>query len=440
LKPETSPNIEAATNGAIASGFKLRSLLDDPAPFGDALHDVSGMKRRLAILFVALLAALGAWNYLRPVPAVAATASLPTHDTVPGTPPKIPWPRAGQGAVGVSGLGFIASSGNEQPVAAASVTKVMTALIILTDKPLQKDEQGPSITITDADVQAYQADLAGKQSVVEVRAGEQLTEFQLLQGMLIPSANNFAETLARWDAGTIDPFVASMNKRAADLHMAHTTFADTSGASAKTVSTASDLMALGMEAMKQEVFAQIVGMAQAQLPFAGTVYNVDGMLGQSGIVGIKTGSGLADGANFLFAATAPVDGHPLNMYGCVMGQPTLAIAFEAAKVLIAAMRSNLHVRRVIVKNQAIASYATPWGGQSDLLSTVDVDLVEWPGMILRQRLDAPAIVVENPLPASTRGGSEHLVLGDYSLDVELVTGSSLFPPGRLWRLTRINFL
>jgi len=123
-----------------------------------------------------------------------------------------------------------------------------------------------------------------------------------------------------------------------------------------------------------------------------------------------------------------------------MGQPTLAIAFEAAKVLIAAMRSNLHVRRVIVKNQAIASYATPWGGQSDLLSTVDVDLVEWPGMILRQRLDAPAIVVENPLPASTREGSEHLALGDYSLDVELVTGSSLFPPGRLWRLTRINFL
>jgi D-alanyl-D-alanine carboxypeptidase (penicillin-binding protein 5/6) len=394
----------------------------------------------LAILLVALVVALGAVNYLRPIPAVAPTASLHPQDTVPGTPPTIPWPRTGSAAVGASGLGFIASSGNEQPAPAASVTKVMTALIILSDKPLQKDEPGPSITIGDADVQAYQADLADKQSVVEVRAGEQLTEFELLEGMLIPSANNFAETLARWDAGSIDAFVASMNKRAADLHMTHTTFTDTSGASSKTVSTPSDLMALGMEAMKQEVFAQIVGMAQADLPVVGTVYNVDGVLGQSGIVGIKTGSGLNLGANFLFAATAPVDGHPVTMYGCVMGQPTLARAFEAAKALIASMQPNLHVRRVIARNQAVARYSAPWGGQADLLSTVDVDLVEWPGMIVRQRLDASPLVIDKPLPAGTRGGREHLVLGDYSLDVELVTGSPLYPPGRLWRLTRINFL
>jgi serine-type D-Ala-D-Ala carboxypeptidase (penicillin-binding protein 5/6) len=394
----------------------------------------------LAILLVVLVVALSAVNYLRPIPAVAPTASLHPQDTVPGTPPKIPWPASGSAAVGASGLGFIASSGNEQPAPAASVTKVMTALIVLTDKPLQKDQTGPSITITDADVQAYRADLADKQSVVEVRAGEQLTELELLQGMLIPSANNFAETLARWDAGSIDSFVASMNKRAADLRMAHTTFTDTSGASPKTVSTPTDLMALGIEAMKLEVFAQIVRMAQVELPVSGIVYNVDGVLGQSGIVGIKTGSGLNLGANFLFAASAAVDGHPVTIYGCVMGQATLARAFDAAKALIASMRSALHVRRVIARNQTVAGYATPWGGQSDLLSTVDVDLVEWPGMILRQRLDAPAIVFDKPMPAGTREGAEHLVLGDYSLDVDLVTASPIYPPGRLWRLTRVNFL
>lgn len=396
---------------------------------------------KLAILLVAVIVALGAFNYIRPIPAVAAAPSLHAQDTVPGTPPAIRWPSAGSAAVGVSGLGFIATSGNEQPVAAASVTKVMTALIILTDKPLLRDQPGPSITITDEDVRGYLADLADKESVVEVRAGERLTEFQLLEGMLIPSANNFAETLARWDAGSTDAFVASMNKRAADLHMTHTTFADTSGASPNSVSTPSDLMALGMEAMKLDVFAQIVGMPQAQLPgVAGPVYNVDGVLGQNGIVGIKTGSGLQSGANFLFAATAPVDGYPVTMYGCVMGQATLARAFAAAKTLIASLQSGLHVRRVIARNQAVARYSTPWGGQSDLLSTVDVDLVEWPGMILRQRLDAPALVVDKPLPAGKREGSEHVVLGDYSVDVELVTGSPLYPPGRAWRLTRINFL
>jgi D-alanyl-D-alanine carboxypeptidase (penicillin-binding protein 5/6) len=398
------------------------------------------MKWKIALFLVAAVVAVGIVNYLRPIPAVAATSALHAQDTVPGTIPKIPWPSGGSAVIGTAGLGLIAMSGNESPISAASVTKVMTAMLILTDKPLKKDETGPTMTITETDVQSYLTDQANKESVVAVQAGEQLTEFQLLQGLLIPSANNFAETLARWDAGSIDAFVVAMNKRAADLHMTQTTFADTSGAAPKTVSTPSDLMRLGMEAMKQEVFAEIVGMAQADLPIAGRVYNVDGVLGQSGIIGIKTGSGLAEGANFLFAADASIDGQSVRLYGCVMGLPTLARAFAAAKSLIASMQANLHVRRVIAKNQAVATYVTPWGGQSDLLSTVDVDLVEWPGMIVRQRLDARALVVDKPIGPGTREGNEHVVLGDYTLDVELVTASPLYPPGRAWRLTRVNFL
>ena len=398
------------------------------------------MRWKVALGAVALIVAVGVVNYLRPIPAVAATASLHPQETIQGTVPKIPWPSGGMAAVGASRLGFIASSGNEAPASAASVTKVMTALVILTDKPLTKDEPGPSITITDADVQSYQTDLANKESVVEVQAGEQLTELQLLEGLLIPSANNFAETLARWDAGSIDAFVASMNKLAGELHLTHTTFADTSGASPKSVSTPTDLMTLGMAAMKLEVFAQLVGMAEVNLPVAGRVFNVDGVLWQTGIIGIKPGSGLAEGANFLFAAQASIDGKDVTLYGCVMGLPTLARAFAAAKSLIASMQANLHVRRVIAKNQAVAAFATPWGGQSDLISTADVDLIEWPGMVLRQRLDARAIVIDKPVAPGTREGSEHLVLGDYKLDVDLVTGSPLYPPGRLWRITRINFL
>ena len=398
------------------------------------------MRWKLALAAVALIVAVGVVNYLRPIPAVAAIATLHSQETIQGTAPKLPWPSGAMAAVGASGLGFIASSGNEAPASAASVTKVMTALVVLTDKPLKKDEPGPTVTITEADVQSYQTDLANKESVVLVQAGEQLTELQLLEGLLIPSANNFAETLARWDAGSVDAFVASMNKRAGDLQLTHTTFADTSGASTKSVSTPTDLLTLGMAAMKLEVFAQVVGMAEANLPLAGRVFNVDAALGQSGIIGIKTGSGLAEGANFLFAARASIDGNDVTMYGCVMGLPTLARAFAAARTLIGSMQSNLHVRRVIARNQAVAGYATPWGGQSDLVSTSDVDLVEWPGMILRQRLDAPAIIIDKPVAPGTHEGSEHLALGDYTLDVQLVTASPLYPPGRAWRITRINFL
>jgi D-alanyl-D-alanine carboxypeptidase (penicillin-binding protein 5/6) len=342
-------------------------------------------------------------------------------------------------AVAVSGLGFIASSGNEHAIPAASVTKVMTALVVLQDKPLKKGDDGPTVVLTDADVQSYQSDLQDQQSVAKVAAGESLSEFQLLEGMLIPSANNFAETLARWDAGSVDAFVAKMNAKATALHLTHTKFADPAGASAGSMSTPTDLLTLGMVAMQNEVFAQVVARPQADLPVAGTVINVDGELGKGGVIGIKTGSGLDTGANYLYAATATIDGRVITLYGCVMGQPTLALAFNAAHTLITAMTQVLHVRRVIARNQSVATYTTPWGDATDLISTVDLDLVEWPGMVVRQRLEAKKIVFDSPVPSGTQEGVEHVVLGDYVEDIPLVTADPMYPPGRVWRLTRLSF-
>ena len=397
------------------------------------------MRWRVGGAIVLVLAVLGTVNYLRPIPATYAAAQLPETDTVPGTPPPLPWPATGAAAVGVSGLGFIASSGNEQAIPAASVTKVMTALVILGDKPLQPGQDGPTVTITDADVQAYQSELQQQQSVAKVQVGETLSELQLLEGMLIPSANNLAETLARWDSGSVDAFVSKMNARAASLHLSHTKFADVSGASAASVSTPSDLLGLGMTAMQNPVFAQVVARAQADLPVAGTVINVNGELGKGGIIGIKTGSGLNTGANFLYAATATIDNHKITLYGCVMGLPTLAIAFGTAHALIDAMAQALHVRRVIARNQAVATWTTPWGDATDLIAQVDLDLTEWPGMIVRQRMDVKPVVFDQPVPRSTVVGSEHVVLGGYVEDIPLLTAEPMYPPGRVWRLTRLSF-
>jgi serine-type D-Ala-D-Ala carboxypeptidase (penicillin-binding protein 5/6) len=395
------------------------------------------MRRRVGLVLVLLVVGAGAFNYLRPIPAAVATSQLAAAKVIPGTPPTLPWPSHGSAAVGAQGLGFIASSGNEEAIPAASVTKVMTALVVLKDKPLQKDQGGPTITLTEDDVRAYQVDLQSQQSVVKVEAGETLTELQALEGMLIPSANNLAETIARWDAGSATTFVGKMNDRAATLHMTHTRFTDTSGASPGSVSTPTDLLALGMVAMQDQVLAQIVAMEQVDLPVAGTVYNVNSALAHSGIFGIKTGSGLDSGANFLFAANASVDSHTIVVYGCVMGQPTLDAAFSAAENLITAVSSALHVKRVLERNQTVAVYNTAWGEQADVVSQFDVDLVEWPGMVLRERLDAPPLAVDKALPSSTRTGVEHMTLGDYSFDVSLATANPLFPPGRFWRLTRV---
>ena len=385
-----------------------------------------------------LLIAVGGWNYVRPVPAVAATSSGLSRYVITGTPPALPWPSTGSAAVGASQLGLIATSGDQQPAPSGSVAKVMTALVLLADKPLAVGEEGPAVVMTAQDVATYKADAADGQSVVRVSAGEQLSEYELLEALLIPSANNIAEAIARWDAGSVTAFVGKMNDRAAALHLTHTTFGDAAGLSAQTVSTPADLIALGMAAMQQAVIAQIVGEVQTTLPVAGLVYNTNGALGQSGIVGIKTG--VNAGATFLFAANATVDGHQITLYGCVMRQPTLAIAFDAAKALTDTMANTLKMRAIVSRKDVVGAYDAPWGGHADVVATADLAFVEWPGMTLRWRLEPKPLAVDAFVPSGTPAGKLHLVLGDQQADVPLVTSGSLDPPNLVWRVSRINWL
>src|SRR5207302_8896714 len=140
--------------------------------------------------------------------------------------------------------GVVATSGPEKPQPFASVAKVMTALVLLDSKPLAAGQQGPSLTVTALDVSDYAAKRDQGQSVVTVAAGEQLTEYQLLQGLLIPSGNNLADLIARWDAGSTQAFVEKMNNRAKTLGLKATTFADPSGFDPKTQTTPTDLVRL----------------------------------------------------------------------------------------------------------------------------------------------------------------------------------------------------
>ncbi|MEA2641422.1 MAG: hypothetical protein QOF51_2816, partial [Chloroflexota bacterium] len=254
------------------------------------------MKRRilLPLVLIVLIALAGggfvAYQLNRAVPALAATRSLPTVTQLDGTPPNLPWPTKGAAAVGIMGMGPLAHSQDVRPRPIASVTKIMTAYQVLIDYPLLPGDRGPTVTITTADVANYQRELADGQSVVFVQQGEQLTEYQLLQALLLPSGNNIAEVLAAWDAGSVDAFVANMNARATELGMTSTHFADASGVSPQTVSNAPDLILLTQAALDDPVFADIVSQQEATIPVAGTVFNVDTALGQNGIVGVKTGS------------------------------------------------------------------------------------------------------------------------------------------------------
>src|SRR5882672_868784 len=143
--------------------------------------------------------------------------------------PSTVWPRDGQAAFVRTGESQIQAGPNQHAFPIASVAKVMTAYLVLRDHPLRLGEDGPTITLTDADVADTDRRRGQEESVVSVASGEELTERQALQALLLPSANNIAAVLARWDSGSAARFVAHMNATARSLGMTRTRYTDPSG-------------------------------------------------------------------------------------------------------------------------------------------------------------------------------------------------------------------
>jgi serine-type D-Ala-D-Ala carboxypeptidase (penicillin-binding protein 5/6) len=256
----------------------------------------------------------------------SATAALPSSV----------WPAEGQAAVQI-GESPVRAGPNQHAAPIASVAKVMTAYLVLRDHPLPLGEDGPAITLTDDDVADTGLRRGHHESVVPIAAGERLTERQALLALLLPSANNIAVVLARWDAGSVDRFVVRMNATARSLGMTRTRYTDPSGYDDATVSTAADQVRIVDRAMGVRTFARIVATPSAWLPVAGIVHNTDTLLGYDGFVGVKTGSDDAAGGCFAFRAVRRIHGKRTTLTGVVLGQPghdQIAAGLEAAQAMV----------------------------------------------------------------------------------------------------------
>jgi D-alanyl-D-alanine carboxypeptidase (penicillin-binding protein 5/6) len=352
-----------------------------------------------------------------------------------GTPAAIPWPTAGAAAIMVEGLGSLGASGPSTPRPMASTAKMMTALLSLEAHPFLPGQVGPTIVVTSADVANYQRDLRLGASVVAVTRGEKLSEYQLLQGLMLPSASNFADILATWDAGSLPAFIALMNGRAAALGMTHTHYADASGLSPESVSVPTDLIMLGRTAMAIPVFKEIVAQTQTTLPVAGMVHNLDTLLGKDGVIGVKTGHTNEAGGCFVFAAEVAVGGQTVRIYGAVMGQPgQLPGAFKATTRLLQAATASLHTRRLIGMGDIVGEYRSAWSTRATVAPAREVSFVVYDGIEVHRSVELGE--VKAPLPSGSTVGSLVLLAGEQRVSVALRTTGPITEPDFWWRLSR----
>ena len=337
-KPHTCRQRHAALNGGVAYREPARPAT---RPIRIRWIRVAGL-----LVVVAAIAALGHQLLASSSSTAKSSIDVPRgeHRGVLGeAPPGTVWPADGQAAVQV-GHSEVQAGPNQHPAPIASVAKVMTAYLVLRDHPLAPGQDGPTITLTDGDVADTDRRRRQQESVVPIAAGEQLTQRQALEALLLPSANNIAAVLARWDAGSAERFVARMNATARSLGMTHTRYTDPSGYDDATVSTAADQVRIVARAMRLPLFASVVATPSATLPVAGTVHNTNTLLGHDGFVGVKTGSTAAAGGCFAFRAIRGIDGKRTTITGVVLGQPghdQIAAGLAAADAMVDGIAGHL---------------------------------------------------------------------------------------------------
>jgi serine-type D-Ala-D-Ala carboxypeptidase (penicillin-binding protein 5/6) len=220
----------------------------------------------------------------------------------------------------------------ERPM--ASVTKVMTALLVL-----QAGNLGQQIRIPKAAF-VYAWKNGGESAALH--PGDTLTAQQLLPALLLPSGADAAYTLANAYGPGLNAFVAKMNATAAQMGMTHTHFTSPDGlpypTETATYSTPSDLLTLGLAAMKYPAFRSIVNQRFYNLPKGKGHHhywwdNTDGLIGSyQGAMGIKTG--YTDKALHCLLFEASRNGRTL--IGAVLGSPTTGVnagAQDAEKML-----------------------------------------------------------------------------------------------------------
>jgi len=316
----------------------------------------------------------------------------------------------------------------------ASTAKIMTALAVLTTRPLTSDHDAtPIITLTQADVDIYNSFVAKDGSVILVAAGERISEYQALQAMLLPSADNMADSLAIWAFGSLHAYTTYANQLAAQLGLKDTHLADASGLSPASTSTAADLVKLSLAAMNKPAFADIVRQPSAVVPVAGRTRNCNFLLGRDGIIGVKTGSTDESGGVFVVAASHQIGGRTITVTATVMGESSLRRSMLDSVPLLLSAEHNF-VRKVIMrKDTTVGTYDAPWGSEVNLITTKNLNLVVWGGSSIRTTDNIESLHVATNF-ASSSVGTVLATSGGVSAHVPIVTSGVIADPSLWFRM------
>lgn len=465
-KPAAAPSAEATGASASAALTDSERTKQEPLPPLDLLAQLTNtpppaetplrtVVRRFKIwtpLAVLLAIVFVVAQAVRPLPNPTLTVGdAKSSFTFEGGKLSIPWPSQGQAAIKVVGSGDLGTFGPQKPVPTASVAKIMTAYVILRDHPLKKDEKGPQIEVDDKAV--AEGGSTDESRIEGLKANQKFNEQDMLKMLMIPSGNNIARLLARWDTKSANEgaFVKKMNAAAKELGMKNTTYTDPSGLDPKTVSTAVDQLKLAEAVMKFDAFRPIVAMTNADIPGLPERINsnIDNLLlaGLS-IKGIKTGSSTAAGGTLSWAAYKTVDGKDRLILGTMMdqhfkgldpnGANSLTLVKDNSQKVIEAVRDALNSATAVKKGQVVGYVDDGLNGRTPVVATKDLKAVGVPGQKLELSVGDGGKTIPHTAKAGTQVGMLTVGNGQSMQKVPVALQQDLVEPSFGAKLVRIG--
>jgi D-alanyl-D-alanine carboxypeptidase (penicillin-binding protein 5/6) len=291
--------------------------------------------------------------------------------------------------------------------------------------------------MTQQDADSFQWYLAHHGSVIPIRAGQKLSERQALEALLLRSANNMADTLARWAFGSHDNYQAFATSYVRQLGMSQTYIGtDASGYDSSSKSTASDLVKLGIQAMNNPALAEIVGQKSAVIPEVGTINSTNNLLGVRGIIGVKTGNNAEDMGAYLFASDYTTrSGKQVRIIGAVMGASSITEAKQDSLSLLVSAEKNFVTRKLFQAGQSVGSFRPAWSSETVQAQVKsNVEAFGWIGTPLH--LDIKLATISTPAQAGDQAGIITVGTNSQRNTVgKIVLAKSIDSPNLWWRLT-----
>lgn len=370
--------------------------------------------------------------YFRPLPTASLTISTPNE--IAAASPSVSWP-AGQVAFSAAGFDFMDTNQPDTKVSTASIAKVITALCILEKKPLAEGESGPTLTMTSADVQRYQTEVARDGTAFAVSEGDVLTEYEMLEAILLPSANNIADSAAIWTFGSIDAYRTYAQAFVIANGMTATTIGpDASGYDASTTSTPGDLVKLAKIALKNPVVMEIVGKPTAVIAGGTQIFNHNALVGKGGITGLKTGRNDDNSGALLFTAKLGEGASAVSVAGVVANAGSLSGALSGTTLLVSSLGDEFPTTVVASRNERVGTLRTAWGATTDIVALDDLSLQHWSGSTLYTYHETHSV----PGTQSETVGTLNVKSDGRKATVKIGIQSPASGPSVLWRITHIR--